>query len=232
MRCGLKIVLLIFQAASFMNNERGIILVGGGGHCRSVIEVADSCGAQISGILDASLTVGQQIFGYPVLGNDELIPDLVQIYSFVVTVGQIKNASVRKILHQKIKDLNGCLATLIASSAIVSKYATLGEGSVIMHHALVNAGANVGTGCIVNSFANIEHDVFLGDYCHVSTGAMVNGDCIIHDETFIGSQAVVANGVTIISNSIISAGAFVCKNIEERGIYAGNPAKLLNTENK
>ena len=228
MQYGWKIVLLIFQAVLFMNNERGIILVGGGGHCKSVIEVAESCGAQISGILDISLAVGQTILGYPVLGNDELISSLVQKYCFLVTVGQIKNAVIRKLLHQKIKELNGCLATLVASSAIVSNYATIGEGSVIMHHALVNADAKVGTGCIINSFANIEHDVVLGDYCHVSTGAIVNGNCFIQNETFIGSQAVIANGVTITNNSIISAGAFVRRNIAQKGIYAGNPAKLLN----
>ncbi|HBG87689.1 MAG TPA: acetyltransferase [Marinilabiliaceae bacterium] len=214
-----------------MNSRRGIILVGGGGHCKAVIEVAESCGAQISGILDASLDSGQQILGYPVLGDDELMSSLVHDHCFLVTVGQIKNADARKLLHKKIKDVKGCLATLVASSAIVSKYATIGEGSVIMHHALVNADAKVGMGCIINSFANIEHDVILGDYCHVSTGAIINGNCFIQNETFIGSQAVIANGLTITSNSIISAGAFVRGNIEQKGIYGGNPAKLLKKVN-
>ncbi|WP_455592374.1 acetyltransferase [Bacteroides sp.] len=202
-----------------------LILVGGGGHCKSVIDVAESAGYTIMGILDLPENVGKSILGYPVLGTDDDILALVDKADFVVTVGFIKDAALRIRIHDRIYASGGHLATLIASTAYVSKYATIGEGTVIMHKAFVNAGARVGCGCIINTFANIEHDALIGDYCHISTGAMVNGDCIVGDRTFLGSQSVMVNGVSIASECVIAAGSMVRKNIIQKGIYSDNPAK-------
>ena len=203
-----------------------LILVGGGGHCKSVIDVAESAGYTIWGILDLPENVGKTILGYPVLGTDDDIPDFVNKADFVVTLGFIKDSALRIKIHEKIYVAGGDLATLIASTAYVSKYATLGSGTVIMHKAFVNAGAHIGGACIINTFANIEHDAVIGKYCHISTGAMVNGDCEVGERTFLGSQSVVVNGVSIVPDCIIAAGSMVRKNITQKGIYSDNPAKL------
>lgn len=207
-------------------NQRDLILVGGGGHCKSVIEVAESAGRRIAGILDIPENVGKEVLGYQIIGSDEMIPEWLDKAEFVVTVGHIKDASVRIRLHKKIEVAGGHLATLIASTAHVSKYAVIGEGSVIMHHALVNADARIGKGCIINTFSNIEHDAVIGNYCHISTGAMVNGNCLVGDGTFLGSQAVMVNGVSIVGGCVIAAGSMVRKNIVRKGVYSDNPAVL------
>lgn len=206
--------------------KSSIILVGGGGHCKSVIEVAESMGIRIGGILDIPENVGKKVLGYPIIGTDEMIPEWVDQAEFVVTVGHIRDASVRICLHEKIEAAGGHLATLIASTAHVSKYAKIGEGSVIMHQAMVNAGAKIGKGCIINTFANIEHDAVIGNYCHISTGAMVNGDCRIGAGTFLGSQSVMVNGVSVVEGCVIAAGSMVRKNIVRKGVYSDNPAIL------
>src|SRR5690606_5669633 len=95
---------------------------------------------------------------------------------------------------------------LTTSTEHVSKYARVGEGTVVLHNAIVNADATIGRGCIINTFANIEHDARIGDYCHISTGAMVNGNCIVGDETFLGSQSVMVNGIEITDGCVIGAG--------------------------
>jgi sugar O-acyltransferase (sialic acid O-acetyltransferase NeuD family) len=207
-------------------DRKKLILVGGGGHCKSVIDVAESAGFQIHGILDITENVGKQVLGYSIVGTDYQIPDYVNDALFIVTVGHIKDAALRIKLHQKIVVAGGRLATIVASSAHVSKYAEIGEGSVIMHHAVVNADAIIGKGCIINTFANIEHDARIGDYCHISTGAMINGNCVVGNETFFGSQSVMVNGLEITSGCIIGAGSLVRKNAMQKGIYSGNPASL------
>lgn len=188
--------------------QKNLILVGGGGHCKSVIDVAESAGYTILGILDKLEEVGKDVLGYKVIGTDDDMYKYVNDALFIVTVGQILSPALRMKLHDMIRDAGGKLATVIASTAYVSKYAEIGEGSVIMHNAFVNAGARIGKGCIINTFANIEHDVEIGEYCHISTGVMVNGDCKVGSKTFIGSQAVISNGVTIAEESVISAGSF------------------------
>ena len=207
--------------------KRPLILIGGGGHCKSVIEVAESAGYEIKGILDMPDEVGKEVLpGHKVIGTDDEIPQYVEERDFIITVGFIKNPALRIKLYNKVKAAGGRLATIIASTAYVSKYAELGEGTVIMHHAFVNAGAKIGDNCIINTFVNIEHDAEVGNQCHISTGTMVNGECKIGENCFIGSQSVCANCIEIASDIIVGAGSVVRKSIRMKGIYAGNPAIL------
>lgn len=208
------------------STNKNLILLGGGGHCKSVIDVAESAGYNILGVLDRPEEVGKQVLDYKVIGTDDDIPQYVDKAEFVITVGFIKNPAIRIKLYNKVKEAGGTLATIIASTARVSKYATIGEGTVVMHNAFVNAGAQIGNNVILNTFSNIEHDAFVGDQCHISTGTMVNGDCKVGNNVFIGSQSVIANSVTIGDDIIIGAGSVVRKSIERKGIYAGNPAIL------
>lgn len=206
--------------------QKNLILVGGGGHCKSVIDVAESAGYNILGILDMPEDVGKKVLDYKVIGTDDDMPQYVDKAEFVITVGFIKNPALRIKLYNKVKAAGGRLATIIASTAHVSKYAELGEGTVIMHHAFVNAGAKIGDNCIINTFVNIEHDAEVGNQCHISTGTMVNGECKIGENCFIGSQSVCANCIEIASDIIVGAGSVVRKSIRVKGIYAGNPAIL------
>lgn len=204
-----------------------LILIGGGGHCKSVIEVAESTGYEIKGILDMPDEVGKDVLpGHKVIGTDDEIPQYVEECDFIITVGFIKNPALRIKLYNKVKAAGGRLATIIASTAHVSKYAELGEGTVIMHQAFVNAGAKIGDNCIINTFVNIEHDAEVSNQCHISTGTMVNGECKIGENCFIGSQSVCANCIEIASDIIVGAGSVVRKSIRVKGIYAGNPAIL------
>lgn len=203
-----------------------LILVGGGGHCKSVIEVAESAGFVIKGILDLPENIGHDILGYRVIGTDDDIPLYVSEADFVVTLGFIKNPLLRIQLHDKIEGAGGHLATIIASSAQISRHAKIGVGTVVLHQACVNADASIGKGCIINTFANIEHDAVIDDYCHISTGAMVNGNCQVGESTFLGSQSVMVNRTSIAEGCIVAAGSMVRKNLLQKGLYSGNPALL------
>ena len=188
-----------------------LILLGGGGHCKSVIDVAESAGYTILGILDKPELVGIKVLDYEIIGTDDDIPQYVDKTEFLITVGQIKSPAIRKKLALLVMRAGGKFATVIANDAYVSKYATIGAGTVIMHKAVVNADACIGEHCIINTMANIEHEVQIGGFCHVSTGVMVNGNCVIGDEVFIGSGSVLYNGISVMNNAIIPAGSVVRK---------------------
>jgi sugar O-acyltransferase (sialic acid O-acetyltransferase NeuD family) len=189
-----------------------IVLIGGGGHCISVIDVIENENKfNILGILDSNINENN-ILGYQILGDDNLIPELVnQNTYFLITVGQIKNYSIRKNIAKILTENNAKLATVISPLAYVSKYAAIGEGSIIMNGAVVNAKATIGKNCIINTKSNIEHGVSIGDFCHISTCAVVNGDSFIGMGTFVGSNSTISNGLIIKKNSIINAGKFIKK---------------------
>jgi len=210
-----------------------IILVGGGGHCKSCIDVIEAEDRfTIKGIIDLPKMHGNMILGYPVIGNDDDLSGFAKAgCNFLITLGHMGNADLRKKLFKTIKSNGGQLPIIMAPSSVVSKYAEIGAGSIIMHQSIVNAEAKIGMNCIINNKALVEHDVTIGDDCHVSTDVNINGDCIISDGVFIGSAATLKNGIHIAENTIIGLGAVVIKSIKERGVYAGNPAiKLQKNE--
>lgn len=205
-----------------------LILIGGGGHCKSVIEASESVGRNIKGILDLPEYFGTDCLGYKVIGNDNNIPDYANECEFIVTLGFIRNPVPRIRLHELVVESGGKFATIIASTAHVSEYADINEGTVILHNASVNACAKIGKGCIINTSANIEHDCVIGDYTHISTGVMVNGGCKIGRNCFIGSGAVIANGVEITEGCIVGAAGFVNGNVTTSGTYVGVPVRKIS----
>lgn len=192
-----------------------IILVGAGGHCRSCIEVIESQNQfQIAGVVGTASEQGSSICGYSVIGTDDDLPDLFRKHPrALVAVGQIKSAVTRQRIFRTLRDLKFQTPDIHASSTITSRHSSVGEGTIVMHRAIINAGARVGENSIINSCALIEHDAEIGDHCHISTGAIVNGDAMIGSGTFVGSGAVVLQGVRVGENSIIGAQALVVKDL-------------------
>lgn len=199
----------------------GIILVGAGGHCKSVIDVARMAGRRLVGILDRNDGETGMVLDCPVIGTDDYICDYTGKVEFVVAVGAIKSASTRIRLYECIKSAGGSLATVVSPLAYVSSGASLGEGTVVMHRAVVNAAASVGVNCIINTGADIEHDVIIGDHTHIATGALINGGCRIGSGVFVGSGAVLAQGVSVADGAVIGAGAVVLRSILAPGTYYG-----------
>ena len=209
---------------------RPLVLIGGGGHCKSVIDVAESVGFPILGIIDKLEMVGSRVLDYEVIGTDNDIPDYVDKADFVISVGQIKSPDIRRKIAEIVYKAGGHFATIIASDAYVSKHSKICEGTVIMHKAFVNADAKLGSHCIVNSMANIEHDCVIGDFCHISTGVMINGGCKVGNNCFFGSQTVLANGIAIEDDIVVGAGSFVRNSLREKGVYFGNPVILQHKQ--
>jgi sugar O-acyltransferase (sialic acid O-acetyltransferase NeuD family) len=152
---------------------------------------------------------GQTVLGYPVLGGDDEVAKYVSSNAeFLITVGQIKSAEVRKKIYNNLVALKAQFATVVSLRAYVSQHAKIGAGTIIMHDALVNAGAVVGAQCIINTKALIEHDAKVSDFCHISTGAIVNGNVTVQESVFLGSQAVTLQGITVEAGKVIPAGSF------------------------
>ena len=190
---------------------KDIVLIGGGGHCKSVVDVIEQESLfNIVGIVDKLELLGKDVLGYPVIGNDSELDNLVkQCNSAIITVGQITSPLTRVNLFNKIVKLGFDLPTIISPRAYVSQYAHIGVGSVIMHDAVVNAGAIVGDNCIVNTKSLVEHDSVIGNHCHISTNAIINGNVVVGNGSFIGSGAVTKEGIRIDDNFFAKAGSLV-----------------------
>ena len=186
-----------------------IVLLGGGGHCHSVIDVIEQEDKyQIVGIIDKKELLGTNVLGYKIIANDD---DLEEIYktckNAIITVGQIESNHVRVKLFNKLKEIGFNLPIIISPIAYVSKHSFIDEGTVVMHHAFINANVRIGKNCIINSKALIEHDVIIEDNCHISTASVINGAVLVKANTFFGSNATSKQSVEI--SGFIKAGSLV-----------------------
>lgn len=210
--------------------KQKLILVGGGGHCKACIDVIEQTDQyEILGILDQKINVGKSVLGYKIIGtDDELETFLEEDIQFLITIGQIKTTAVRVRIYEALKRCEAKLATIISPGAYVSKHAFLQPGTIVMHGVTINAEVKIGSNCILNTGCVIEHDSIIGEHCHISTNAVINGGCVVGKGVFIGSNATVANHLNIIDSVVIGAGAVIIKDLDQTGIYVGNPLQKIN----
>lgn len=184
-----------------------ILLIGGGGHCHSVIDVIEQENRfEIAGIIDKKELLKTKVLGYEVIGCDDDLEELFKTYKYaIITVGQIKSNTIRVKLFNLLKNIGYKIPSIKSPFAYISKHSFIDEGTVIHHHSLINSNVKVGKNCIVNTKALIEHDSIVEDNCHISTGAIINGGVVVKKDSFVGSGAISKEYITI--NGFCKAGS-------------------------
>ena len=200
--------------------DKCVMIIGGGGHAKVVIDCIRSAGDKPIGILDDKLPEGASVLDVPVLGKIARWQEFAQ-NAFIIAIG---NNEVRAKIAEQLPVQWYCA---VHPRAVVSAYAALGRGTVVMPGAVINAGACVGDHCIVNTCAVVEHDCVLENYVHISPNAALGGTVTVGKKSHIGIGVSVRNNIAICDASMIGAGAVVVKNITEPGTYIGVPAKKI-----
>lgn len=208
----------------------GIILVGGGGHCKSVVQRMKNMKIPIMGIIDLPERVGSKVLGVEVLGTDA---DYKKFFDkgckALVTIGSTGRNDKRAKIYKKLVDLGFELITFISDHAIVSNNVVIGAGTVVLDGAIVNADVTIGENCIINTGSIIEHDCKIGASVHLASGSTICGNVSIDDNAFLGFACSVKNGVKIGKSSVVGGGAVVLDDVPPRMTVAGVPAKIIES---
>ena len=201
--------------------NRNVIIIGASGHGKVIADIVLLTGDKILGFLDDDCSK-KEFLGFPVLGTVDSYVNYPEA-EFIVAIGNNDN---RKL---KAEQIEGCkLYTAIHPTAVISKIDTeIGEGTVVMPNAVINAGTHIGKHCIVNSGAIIEHDNRIGDFSHIAVGAKLGGVVNIGKNCWVGIGANVRHVISICDNAVVGGGACVVENITEAGTYVGIPARRL-----
>ena len=201
-----------------------VVIAGAGAHCKVVLDVLqESSEYEVIGLLDADTS--HQIFGIPVIGTDERLQELYDqgIHCGFVAIGSNK---IRKEVQEKMEKIGFQMITLVSHHAVVSRYATVGAGTILMPGAVVNAQAYIGKGCILNTNCSVDHDCQIADFCHIAPGGAISGSTKIGTGTFLGTGAKVIDGITIGERTMIGAGATVVNNLPDHCLALGTPARV------
>ena len=132
-----------------------LILIGGGGHCKACIDVIEQAGRfQIAGIVDVPEKLHQKILGYEIIATDDDLLQLSEEYeNFLISLGQIKTPGKRIRIFQILKESGAKLPIIVSPLTYLSRHAEIAEGTIVMHHALINAGVQIGSNCIINTLS-------------------------------------------------------------------------------
>jgi sugar O-acyltransferase (sialic acid O-acetyltransferase NeuD family) len=207
-----------------------IVVVGGGGHGKVLISLLKKkTGCRILGYVDPHDR--GTVLAVPWLGDDAVLPVLLRRHSqcqAAIGVGRVDASSKRGYgLLARLEEMGFIVPAIVSPTAVVNEDVVLGAGSVVFDGAVVNSGTVTGRGCIMNTNCTVEHDCFLGYNVHIAPGSVLSGGVILGDNCMVGVGATIVQGVRIVADCLVGAGAVVVKDLDEPGMYVGNPARKL-----
>lgn len=205
-----------------MSNKKSLLILGFGGHARSVADIALACGYEKLLFVDDNAQDGESLLGFPVIKTAKgLAPEEWQ--GFAASGDNDRRRQQCDVIVQLGLDL----ATLVSPTATLGVGSQIGPGCLVAHHAHLGPMARVGKGCILNTGAIVEHECVVGDYSHVSIQAAIAGRSVLGAYSMLGANACIIDGVRVSDWVTIGAGALVHRHIDEPGVYVGVPAKRL-----
>lgn len=185
-----------------------IILIGYGGHAKSVADSIERIGLyNIIGYTDSA----DNYAAYKYLGTDDVLPKYLEqgCNKLAICIGYLGKGNIREILFKKFKEQGFIFPAIIDPAAIVSKSAVIGEGTFVGKGAVINADAKIGKMCIINTGAVIEHECIVEDFTHVAVGAVLCGQVKVGRAAFIGANATVIQCLEVGEGNIVPAGHVV-----------------------
>jgi UDP-perosamine 4-acetyltransferase len=203
-----------------------VVVIGAGGHAKVVIELIRAQGLyDVMGCTDRE-PEQRDVVGAPILGSDDVLPDLYArgIRHCFVALGD--NALRHKVAAQ-VTALGFQLVNAISPKAIVSPSARIGRGVAVMGGAVINADATIGDLAIVNTRATVDHECQIGEAAHVAPRAALAGSVRIGPLAFVGVGATIVPGISVGESTVIGAGATVISDLGPNIVAVGVPAKPL-----
>ena len=203
-----------------MQVNNSLLIIGAGGHSRSVADVALSIGIDNLLFWDENAKENEYIFGYKVTNDDEV---LKSNFNIILAIGD--NSERSKLFLSLNKNSN--FINIISNSSYLGNNSIIGKANFIAHGSYLGPLVKIGNNNIINTHCIIEHECIIGNNNHISINSTIAGRCKIEDNVFISAGTVIKDKLTICSNVVVGAGSVVIKDIFESGIYVGIPAKKI-----
>lgn len=204
-----------------------LAILGASGHGKVVADTAESCGWDEIVFFDDAFPNIKSNDNWRVVGNSEsLMESLSQYDGAVVAIG---DNAIRTEKNDLLVSRGANLVNIMHPSAVVSKYAEIGWGTVIFANVVVNAGVSIGDASILNTACTVDHDCVLGEGVHISPGVHLAGGVCIGSRTWIGIGACVKQCLNIAEDVVVGAGSVVVKDIVRGSVVMGNPASSKYT---
>lgn len=214
--------------------SKKIVLLGGGGHCKSVLDTLLKTNEYSEIVItDPQLPAGTEVMGCKVVGDDSILPKLYAegFTNAFITAGDVGKPNPRAKLVEMAQNIGFHFPCIMDPTAQVSPSAQIGDGTFIGKNAIINIGAQIGYHCIINTAAIVEHEATIGTLTHVASGAIVLGEVRTGHSCFIGAGSTIIQCTNLGNDVKIGAGAVVNNDLPDNCTAVGVPAKIINRNN-
>ena len=194
------------------------LIFGGGYHTSNIIEIilTNNYGKPV-GLINTSHTIGEEIFGLPIVVNNtekEILKSINKRFSemaFVLGIGHInqKTQKIRKKVVSQFSDSKVYCPNIIHQSAVIEPSVNLGVGNHVFAQSVISTNVIIGNFSIINSGSIISHDCVIGNNVHISPGAVLGGNVKVGENSIIGMNVTIHAGMTIPPGIIIMNGTNV-----------------------
>lgn len=203
-------------------DEKDVIMIGAGGHGKSVINVLWHAGFQVKAIIDdAPDTWGGSLLGVPIFSPDSEVAKM-EGAAAIIAIGDNES---RKEVSEKFCHFNWI--TAISPAATIYPSANIGEGCVVMPGVVVGADATIGEHVIVSAQSVVAHDCAVENFAHIAPGVLLGGNVTVREGAFLAIGSRVIPRITIGSWAMLGAGATAMRDIPDRGKAYGPSARTM-----
>lgn len=207
-----------------------IVIIGSSGHAKVILDIVQQQGRyRVAGFLDCFRDTDEQTSGYPILGKEKDLPDLIKAHTLKGAIVAIGDNFVRSKVVTQIKKTSPELpfVSAVHPAATIAREVVIGEGSVVMAGVSINPCSCVGRFCILNTNASLDHDSILEDFASLAPGVTTGGNCRIGHHAALGIGAVLIHGIHVGEHTVIGAGSLVMKSVGPLAVAYGAPARVI-----
>jgi len=206
-----------------------IVIIGGGSLISNLVNyISNMKNFEIIGYTDYEKN--NSISDIPYLGNDSILKRLYNqgVKSACVGVGnRLNNTIAKQKIYSRLKEIGFKLPIIKGQNVIIHHGVSVGEGTIIRDAAVIQSNCKIGNLVMIGDNVVVSHDTTIGNYSQVVSGSVVGRGVKIGDNVFIGFSSVVTNDLIINNDCVIGAKSLVNKSCMEKGMYFGQPAKLV-----
>lgn len=193
-------------------STKPVLIIGGGGHAKVIIDTLKIVGRNILGIVDTEVEPGEQILGVSVLGNDETVYNYdANKVELANGIGALPGQTLRWRLGDKFRKDGYKFTTVVHPGAIIGSNVMISEGVQIMAGCVVQPYVEIGMDTIINTGTTIDHDCHIGACCHIAPGVTLSGGVKVGENVHIGTgtnvvqQIIISDGVAVYAGTLVSS---------------------------
>ena len=205
------------------------VIIGAGTYGEVYLAYLQEAGVDIVGFLDDNKDLhGSLVKGVRVLGGTDLLSSLRDTYQVEAVYCPIGNNKVRVRFLSLANQLGYQTPNYIHPSAIISPSVVIGKGVYVLLNTSIMPYVTIQDYVMISMNVNIAHHSVLEEGTFISTGVNFGASIVAHKYSYVGISATIMTGIKNLGEDcLVGAGAVIIKDVPDKAVVAGVPAKVL-----